>query len=83
VTEWEINDKTSKLLKSNHAPHETGGALRTHRAGWPGEAIAKELKTRPFKLLEILRRDKDAEDRALTAGRDIYDALINTPKEKS
>jgi hypothetical protein len=82
MTDWEINDKTSKLLESPYAPHETAGVLRTHRAGWAGGEIAKELKVGPFKVINALRTALDQEQEAAKSGRDIYDALIEIPKEK-
>lgn len=71
------------ILKSPLAPHETAGVLRAHRAGHQGSKLMKMLNLRGMRLMNEMKKAMDAESEAGKAGRPIYDALINIPKEKS
>lgn len=80
---WEINDQTYKLLMSEHAPHETAGVLRIHRAGMPGAVIAKTFKYRGILLMRAMQKALNQEGEASRRRLPIHDALINIPKEKT
>ena len=78
--DWDPNHPS---LKSSLAPHETAGVLRMHRAGKKGAELMKLLRLRGTKLMNQMQKALDAELGAAKAGRDIYDALIDIPKEKT
>lgn len=78
---WEINDQTIKILQSPTAPHETAGVLRIYRTGMPGGDIAKLFRYRGLKLMRLMQRAVDEEQRAFQMDRPIHDAFM--PKETS
>ncbi|AMQ66905.1 hypothetical protein PBI_MCFLY_71 [Mycobacterium phage McFly] len=79
ANDWNPNDP---ILKSPYAPHETGGVLRIHRSGYKGAQVMKILKLRGTKVHHQMQKALDAETRATTQGRAIYDAAIDPKRAK-
>ncbi|QBJ00255.1 hypothetical protein SEA_PHARAOH_67 [Mycobacterium phage Pharaoh] len=71
--EWDPNHRT---LSTRHAPHETSGLVRMHRAGHSGQQIMKLMKIKARELTKHFGAEIDAEQAAHAQGRQIYDALI-------
>lgn len=67
--EWNPDDP---VLKSVHAPYETGAVMRMYRAGWPSGAIMRELGMTASKVMKVMTTDVDKETLARRLGRDVH-----------